>query len=104
MGSFHAPDYNWLTHYPGIGDKQPEDITEKYGSYFPIVRLSNRALSLLLEKHNQGYYGYSEGYVPTVLNHHGMSLYSIFNTNSKVDLNNDILIHHKNWEMLWKNV
>ena len=104
MGSYHVPDYNWLIHYPGDGDKQPEEIKDKYGSYFPIVRLSNRALKLLLDKHNEGYYGYSEGYVPTVLNHYGMSLYSIFNTNSKVDLNNNILIHHKNWEMLWQNV
>ena len=103
MGSFHAKEFNWLTHYPGHGDNQPPYIKETYGSFFPIVRYSNRAMKKLLEEHENGYYGYSEGYVPTVLNHHGMSLYSIYNKNSKVELNNDILIHHKNWEMYWKS-
>ena len=104
MGSYHAPEHNWLIHYPGDGDNQPPYITEKYGSYFPIVRFSNQAMKILLQEHENGYHGYSEGYIPTVLNHHGMKLYSIFNTESKVEANNDIIIHHKNWEMYWKNV
>ena len=104
MGSYHVPDYNWLIHYPGAGDKQPPYVTEKYGSFFPIVRFSNQAMRLLWQEHQKGYYGYSEGYVPTVLNYYGMKLYSIFNTESKVEANNNIIIHHKNWEMLWKNV
>jgi len=104
MGSYHVPDHNWLIHYPGVGDKQPPYVTEKYGSFFPIVRFSNQAMKLLWQEHQKGYYGYSEGYVPTVLNYFGMKLYSIFNTESKVEANNNIIIHHKNWEMLWKNV
>lgn len=104
MGSYHVPDYNWLTHYPGAGDNQAPYVTEKYGSFFPIVRFSNQAMRILWQEHKKGYFGYSEGFVPSVLNHYGMKLYSIFNTESKVAANNNILIHHKNWEMLWKNV
>lgn len=104
MGSYHADNHHWLTHYPGAGDKQPPYITETYGSYFPIVRFSNRAIKKLLEVHEEGYYGYSEGFVPTVLNHFGMSMYSIFNKDSKVNLDNEIVIHHKFDTILWKNV
>lgn len=104
MGSYHADNHHWLIHYPGVGDKQPPYITETYGSFFPIVRFSNRAIKKLWEVHEEGYYGYSEGFVPTVLNHFEMSLYSIYNKESKVQLNNDILIHHKHDVMLWKNV
>jgi hypothetical protein len=104
MGSYHVPEHNWLTHYPGDGDIQPPQVTEKYGSYFPIARFSNNAMKILLQEHGKGYCGYSEGYVPTVLNYHGMKLYSIFNTESKVEANNNIIIHHKSWEMYWKNV
>lgn len=104
MGSYHSQDHHWLIHYPGVGDKQPPYITETYGSYFPIVRFSNRALKKLMEVHEEGYYGYSEGFVPTVLNHFGMSLYSIFNKDSKVNLAEDIVIHHKFDTILWKNI
>jgi hypothetical protein len=61
-------------------------------------------MRVLWQEHEKGYSGYSEGFVPSVLNYYGMKLYSIFNTESKVAANNNISIHHKNWEMLWKNV
>lgn len=104
MGSYHATNANWLIHYPGDGDKHPTDLKETYGSFFPIVRFSNRAMRALLEEHNKGYFGYSEGWVPSILNYKGLSLYSIFNQESKVQTNNNILIHHKFWEILWTNV
>jgi hypothetical protein len=104
MFSFHGKEWNWLIHYPGFGDNQPEYVKEKYGSFFPIVRLSNRALKTLLEEHEKGYYGYGEGYVPTVLNYHNMSLHSFYNEQSKLVKNENILIHHKDAVMLWDNI
>jgi hypothetical protein len=105
MGSFHSDDANWLTHYPGDGDKHPEDLKETYGSYFPLVRLSNEALRVLVEEHEKGLYGYSEGYVPSILNHCGLSLYSIYGTDSKVRVDPSLIVHHRRYlELEWKNV
>lgn len=104
MGSYHGNTHNWLTHYPGAGDKHNSNIKETYGSFFPIVRLSRRSMELLLSEHNNGWYGYSEGYVPTTLNYYGCSLESIYNTESRVKADTNIVIHHKNWKMLWENV
>lgn len=105
MGSFHSHDANWLNHYPGDGDKQPDDLKETYGSYFPLVRLSNEALKTLVEEHEKGLYGYSEGYVPTLLNYKGLSLYSIYGTDSKVKVDPSLIVHHRRYlELEWKNV
>lgn len=105
MGSFHSNDYNWLSHYPGPGDNHPSEIKEKYGSYFPLVRLSNEALSVLVEEHENGYFGYSEGYVPTILNYRGLKLYSIFNKESKIIADESLQIHHRRYEdLVWKHV
>lgn len=105
MGSFHAEDHNWLVHYPGPGDVQPAGVTEKYGSYFPLVRLSNKALKALVEEHENGHYGYSEGYVPTVLNYRNLSLYSIFNKESKVVVDESLEVYHRRYQdLVWKHV
>jgi hypothetical protein len=105
MGSYHNHDHNWLTHYPGPGDIHPDNVNEKYGSYFPLVRLSNKALSVLVEEHLNGNYGYSEGYVPTILNHRGLSLYSIYNTNDKVKVDENITVYHRRYlDLIWKHV
>jgi len=105
MVSFHSTDHYWLKHYPGPGDTQPEDVKEKYGSYFPMVRLSNKALKTLVEEHEKGFYGYSEGYVPTVLNHHGLKLYSIFNKDSKIAVDESLIAFHRRYlELQWKNL
>lgn len=105
MVAYHSTNHNWLSHYPGDGDIQSADIVEKYGSYFPLVRLSNKALNVLLEEHEKGYYGYSEGYVPTVLNHYGLKLYSIYNKDSEVAINKDLVVHHRRYhQMTWENL
>lgn len=104
MGSYHGSSHNWLTHYPGAGDRHNKFVKETYGSFFPIVRLSRKSMELLLSEHNNGWYGYSEGYVPTTLNYYGCSLESIYNTQSRVAADTNIVIHHKNWKMLWENV
>jgi hypothetical protein len=105
MVAYHSTDHNWLTHYPGDGDIQPSDIKEVYGSYFPVVRLSNKALSVLWEEHQKGHYGYSEGYLPTILNHRGLSLYSIYNKESEIKVNKDLILHHRRYhQMTWENL
>ena len=39
----------WLERFPGDGDTLPDGITEWFGSFFPTVRYSNRAMKKLLE-------------------------------------------------------
>jgi len=105
MVSFHSTDHYWLKHYPGPGDIQPNDIKEKYGSYFPLVRLSNKAMKVLVEEHEKGFYGYSEGYVPTILNHRGLKLHSIFNKESKIAVDENLIVFHRRYlELQWKNL
>jgi hypothetical protein len=105
MVSYHSRDHYWLKHYPGDGDKQPEDVTETYGSYFPLVRLSNEAMRILWQEHQNGYYGYSEGYVPSILNKHGLKLYSIYNKDSKVVADENLVVYHRRYlELQWKNL
>jgi hypothetical protein len=105
MGSFHSLEHYWLSHYPGDGDIHPEDLKEKYGSYFPIVRFSNKAMKTLVEEHEKGFYGYSEGYVPTILNHKGLKLYSIFNKDSKINIDENLIAFHRRYlELQWKNL
>jgi hypothetical protein len=102
---YHSTEHNWLTHYPGHGDIQPLDVNKTYGSYFPLVRLSNRALNTLLEEHKKGYYGYSEGFVPTILNYKNLSLYSIYNKQSEIKVNKDLTVFHRRYhQMKWENL
>jgi hypothetical protein len=105
MVSYHSSNHNWLVHYPGPGDIHGEDVKEKYGSYFPLVRLSKKAMETLIEEHEKGLYGYSEGFVPTILNHRGLKLYSIFDKNSEVSVNPNLIVHHKRYhQMKWENL
>jgi hypothetical protein len=106
MSSYHGDHSAWFHWYPGPGDKMPEDLTKKYGSYFPFVRLSKAALMKLWELHQQGYIGYSEGYVPSVLNHYGFTLHSINKPdgNLNVDCNTQVKIAHKGSEILWRHL
>ncbi len=105
MGSYHSDDHNWLTHYPGPGDIHPDGTNETYGSYFPLVRLSKKALEVLVEEHFNGYQGYSEGYVPTILNHRGLSLYSIYNPDNQVKIDKNITIYHRRYlDLVWQHV
>ena len=58
----------------------------------------------LLELNNEGLHGYSEGFVPTMLNHHGMKLNTIIqpnNTSLFFDVNK-INILHKNIKVTWE--
>jgi hypothetical protein len=94
----------WFYRFPGDGDVLPNDTTELFGSFFPIVRFSKRALEKLSEVHREGVYAYSEGFVPTMLNKHGMKLSTLINadnTSRFFDVD-DVNIKHKNIRVEWK--
>jgi len=103
-------DYNttsgptWFERFPGVGDILFPDTTEYFGSFFPIVRLSNNALAKLTQLLKEGIYGYSEGFVPTVLNYFGMTLDTIFNSDSQSNYFNDELVKvkHKHGKINWE--
>ena len=93
----------WFERFPGDGDKLPDYVTDKFGSFFPIVRLSNQALKLLYGLLIDGVYGYSEGFVPTMLNYHEMKLDTIFdNTSTSKHFDDNIVdVKHKHSKINW---
>jgi hypothetical protein len=60
----------------------------------------------LHELHQQGYLGYSEGYVPTVLNHYGFKLHSINKEDGTLNVpcETRVKIAHKQSEILWRHL
>jgi hypothetical protein len=94
----------WFERFPGHSDTLPEGIEEYFGSFFPTTRFSNRAMKKLIECNNQGYFGYGEGYVPTVLNYYGMTLNTLIKTDNTSDLfdNNQNKVYHKNTIINWE--
>ena len=105
MSSYHGDHSAWFHWFPGPGDKLPE-VSKKYGSYFPFVRLSKAALMQLHDLHKQGYLGYSEGYVPTVLNHYGFKLHSLNKEDGTLNVpcETKVKIAHKQSEILWRHL
>ena len=94
----------WFERFPGDGDIMGNDITELFGSFFPVNRFSNRAMKKLLELNNEGFSGYSEGFVPTMLNKYGYKLSSLIkpdNTSNYFDVN-EVNIKHKNIKIDWE--
>jgi hypothetical protein len=67
---------NWLCFAPGPGDNY-KTANRHLGSFFPIVRFSNQAMKHLLELNREGYFGYSEGFVPTSLASDGFKVASM---------------------------
>jgi hypothetical protein len=94
----------WFDRFPGDGDILPEQTNDMFGSFFPTTRFSNRALSKLLEIHKNGYYGYHEGFVPTVLNNYGFKLSSLINSDNTSNYFNvnEVNILHKNIKVNWE--
>lgn len=94
----------WFNRFPGDGDKLPQEVKEYFGSFFPTTRFSNRALKQLLEDNKNGYHAYHEGFVPTMINYHGMKLNTIIqpdNTSKLFDV--DLVgIKHKNIKITWE--
>lgn len=96
--------YTWFDRFPGDGDIIGNDITELFGSFFPVNRFSNRAMKKLLELNIEGLSGYSEGFVPTMLNKYGYKLSTLIkpdNTSNYFDVN-EVNILHKNIKINWE--
>lgn len=93
----------WLGHCPGPGDNF-KTTKHHLGSFFPIVRFSRRALEHLLYVHQQGYYGYSEGFVPTTLSSDGFSVSSMMDEFNNFFLKNetDCILTHKGQPFTWE--
>jgi len=92
----------WFDRFPGDGDFINR-TDELFGSFFPIVRFSNKSLKHLTDLLINNIHGYSEGFVPTQLNKDGFTLDTIFNNQSKsnhFDVNK-IHILHKNIRVDW---
>jgi hypothetical protein len=92
----------WFNRFPGDQDQIKEN-SELFGSFFPIVRFSNKSLKHLAELLKKGIHGYSEGFVPTVLNEEGFTIDTIFNNKSESDHFdiNKINIKHKGIRVEW---
>lgn len=93
----------WFMRFPGDKDKLPEGTKDIFGSFFPIVRLSNKALAKLWDLHSKGLYGYSEGWVPTILNYYGFTLDTFFNNESQGNGFDDTIaqVKHKHIKVNW---
>jgi hypothetical protein len=92
----------WFSRFPGDGDNIDKS-DELFGSFFPIVRFSNKSLKHLSNLLINKQHGYSEGFVPTQLNKDGFTLDTIFNNQSESDHFdvNKIHILHKNIRVDW---
>ena len=93
---------SWYNRFPGDTD-QIDPNAELFGSFFPIVRFSNKSLKHLVDIINKDIHGWHEGFVPTILNQHGFKLDTIFNNQSRSNHFNvdEIHILHKNIKVDW---
>jgi len=96
----------WFERFPGEGDHLPFWIFQWYGSFFPVVRISHNALNTLwniTQNNLAGKWGYSEGWVPTILNGYGHTLGSLFKKDGTSDYFNvdEINIKHKHQKIEW---
>jgi len=100
MGGSHGA---WLDWCPGPGDNF-QSINKHIGSFFPIVRFSNRAMKFLEDLHNDGFYGYSEGFAPTSLASNGYDVGSMMDeyNNFFIPNNTDCVLYHKNIPFTWE--
>lgn len=93
---------SWLCFAPGPGDNYKS--TKKHmGSFYPIVRYSNKAMKHLIEVNEQGFYGYSEGFVPTTLASDGFTVASMLSEEDKFFINpaTKCSLKHKNDNFTW---
>ena len=93
---------HWLGHCPGPGDNF-KNREKHIGSFFPIVRFSKESMEHLLKLHKEGYYGYSEGFVPTSLASDGFSVSSMMDEfNNYYKENNNCVLRHKGSKFTWE--
>ncbi len=93
---------NWLNYCPGPGDNFLNTKIH-IGSFFPIVRFSNKALAYLYELNLQNYFGYSECFVPTSLASNGYSVSSMLDEfdNFFIPNNTNCKLSHKGINFTW---
>jgi hypothetical protein len=95
---------HWLEKAPGPGDNFLS--TEKHiGSFFPIVRLSNRSMRYLYDLNKLGFYGYSECFVPTSLASKGYKVSSMLNEHNNFFIENqsaECKMYHKGIDFTWE--
>lgn len=105
MGSYHGDHSAWFQWFPGKGDRVIPG-SKKHGSYFPFVRFSKAAMMKLWDLHQDGYIGYSEGYVPTMLNHFGYKLHSLSKEDATLNVpcETGVKIQHKHGDILWSHL
>lgn len=95
---------SWFGRFPGDGDILPSNVPHHFGSFFPIVRMSNAVMRQLISDNDLGFRGYSEGFVPTILNHRGYKLDTLLesdNTSRHFDTD-ETKILHKNQTIKWE--
>jgi hypothetical protein len=93
---------NWLGFAPGPGD-QYKSVSKHLGCFFPVVRYSNRAMKHLLYLNEEGYYGYSEGFVPTSLASDSFSVASMLDEHDNYFINpkTQCKLTHKHDNFTW---
>ena len=98
----NSKDY-WFQRFPHSGDILSDNVTEYFGSFFPIVRFSNKMLNALTSETRMGFTGYSEGWVPTMVNHMGGKLDTVFNNQGTSDHFDakEVNVTHKNINVDW---
>lgn len=102
-GGMKGSHGNWLGLCPGPGDNFKSQ--EKHiGCFFPIVRFSKKAMDYLLNIHKQGFYGYSEGFVPTSLASEGFKVASMMDEHNNLFVENksDCTLFHKGIKFTWE--
>lgn len=94
----------WFRRFPGHKDTLQGSITDHYGSFFAIVRYSNRALKELVKLTENNYYGYGEGFVPTSFAHAGFKMNSIFQSDNTSKYFDDSVVNvkHKHSKITWE--
>jgi hypothetical protein len=94
---------SWLDRIPGHGDVYKQPLKYYLGSFYPIVRYSNKAMRYLIEVNKQGYYGYSEGFVPTMLANAGYKVASMLDEDDNYFIrpSTQCRITHKGMDFTW---
>ena len=95
----------WLDYAPGAGDNY-KSVYRHLGSFFPVVRFSNKALEHLNNLNKEGFFGYSEGFVPTALASDGFYVSSMLDDNDKyfIKTNSNCIIRHKGATFTWSRI
>lgn len=94
----------WFRRFPGDKDTLEKSIKDYYGSFFAIVRYSNRSLKELVKLTENNYYGYGEGFVPTSLAQKEFTMNGIFQSNNESKYFDDSLVNvkHKHSKITWE--